>query len=83
MFSIQADDDLYVGLRTSLLLILACLHQHNNNSNSAYSSLFFLFSFSQYFEQCNFLSKISQQPFKLECLYLVFRLIMTYYIQGL
>ena len=52
-----------------------------------FSGLFFpafvLFSFLSYFEEWNFSSKISQQPFKLECSYLVCRLMTTCCIVGL
>ena len=52
----------------------------------AFSCLFFpifvQFSFHQYFQEWNFSSKIFQEPFKLECSYLVCRLMMTCCIVG-
>ena len=71
IFGMQVDDDLLY-------------RDIENQSSPAYSfPVFVQFSFLPYFQEWHFSSKISQEPFKLECSYLVCMLMMTCYIVGL
>ena len=69
IFGMQVDDDLYRGIR--------------NQPSPDYSSCICPVFFASILLRMKFSSKISQEPFKLECSYLLARLIMTCYIVGL
>ena len=66
IFDMQVGDDvLYFGIE--------------NQPSSVYSICICAISFFPYFEQCHFSSKISQQPFRIEFSYLVYRFTMAYF----